>query len=330
MQLRDDLHGEVTIKEPVLQELILSKPLQRLKHVNQAGALKYTTPHATVTRYEHSIGVMLLLRKLGAALQEQIAGLLHDIPHTAFSHVVDYALDIKDHDYHEQHYKRVLSNSEIPLILKKHGLKKESFYDLQQYTLLERPAPDLCADRIDYTLRDTQIIRRVDMKHYLDYFQAHNGRVVMTDAQIATRFAHEYLASDKHIWANPREGAAYDLLASALRQALSTGLITHEDLWLTDDELFAILDRSDDKKIYQALTQLNRNLQVEVTNQPADFTNKPKLRYINPHVLQNQVVVRATEKDPQLLSAIREHRAWSTKGHHIKILSYETPLLDTN
>jgi HD superfamily phosphohydrolase len=32
---------------------------------------------------------MLLVRRLGASLEEQIAALLHDVSHTAFSHVID-------------------------------------------------------------------------------------------------------------------------------------------------------------------------------------------------------------------------------------------------
>ena len=330
MQIRDDIHGTATINEPVLQELITSKPVQRLRHINQAGALKYTTPHATVTRFEHSIGVLLLLRQLGASLQEQIAGLLHDIPHTAFSHVVDYALDVQGHDYHEQHHARILQRSEIPRILERHGFNTQDFLEVEQYTLLEQPAPNLCADRIDYTLRDTQIIRRKDMRAYLKYFAAHNGRVVMTNPQAAAALAQEYLLSDKHIWANPREGAAYDLLASALRRALDTGLISHQDLWLTDDELYAILDRSNDTHIQEVLAQLTRNLQVRVTNQPADFHNTPKMRYINPHVKQAGKLTRATEHSQELRQAIREHHEWHAGGHHVKLLSYEKPLLDTN
>ncbi len=327
MQVRDEIYGEQRIVEPVLQELIKSAAVQRLRYINQAGALKYTTPHATVTRYEHSIGVLILLQRLGASLKEQIAGLLHDVPHTAFSHVVDYALDVQGHDFHEQHHQRILEQSNIPRILEKHGFNIKDFLDVEKYSLLEQPAPALCADRIDYTLRDTQIIRRVDMRKYLDYFTTHNGRVVMTDAQAASAFAKEYMQSDKHIWANPREGAAYNLLANALRQALSTGLISKQDLWMTDDELFAILDRSSDEVIQQNLHLLNRNLEVEVSEEESDFVDQAKMRYINPPVKTAQGVLLASELDEQLLQAIQKHREWHAKEKPVRIRRYER-LLD--
>ena len=34
-----------------------------------------------------------LLKKFGASTEEQIAGLIHDVSHSAFSHCIDYVLD---------------------------------------------------------------------------------------------------------------------------------------------------------------------------------------------------------------------------------------------
>ena len=111
MLIKDIVYGDVEIDEPVLIELINSDALQRLKHINQAGASKYIMPKP-VTRFEHCVGAMILLKRLGASLEEQIAGLLHDVPHTAFSHVIDFVfktckLDYldKNHNYHEKHHE---------------------------------------------------------------------------------------------------------------------------------------------------------------------------------------------------------------------------------
>jgi HD superfamily phosphohydrolase len=64
---------------------------------------------------------MLLVRKLGGSLEEQIAALLHDVSYTAFSHVIDYVLQEKGEDYHEQIFEEVITNSTIPSILDKYG-----------------------------------------------------------------------------------------------------------------------------------------------------------------------------------------------------------------
>lgn len=66
--------------------------LQRLKYVDQAGPITYFGYMPYFNRYEHSIGVLALLQKANAPLNEQVAGLLHDISHTIFSHIADHLL----------------------------------------------------------------------------------------------------------------------------------------------------------------------------------------------------------------------------------------------
>jgi HD superfamily phosphohydrolase len=49
---------------------------------------------------------MLLIWRLGGSLREQLAGLLHDVSHAAFSHLIDHVLDVAEEDYHECAMKR--------------------------------------------------------------------------------------------------------------------------------------------------------------------------------------------------------------------------------
>ncbi|MGC8537910.1 MAG: HD domain-containing protein, partial [Candidatus Micrarchaeia archaeon] len=91
MQVSDPVYGGFEIENEAIIDLMKSKPMERIKHISQQGIprefnFKGATNHG---RYEHCVGVMLLLRKLGASDEEQIAGLLHDVSHTAFSHTAD-------------------------------------------------------------------------------------------------------------------------------------------------------------------------------------------------------------------------------------------------
>ena len=79
MKLNDSVYGEEEINEPVLLELINSKPVQRLKGISQMGLPKDYYHRPVFSRFDHSVGVLILLRRLNANLREQIAGLLHDI-----------------------------------------------------------------------------------------------------------------------------------------------------------------------------------------------------------------------------------------------------------
>ena len=120
MKIKDDIYGDFEI-EGVLEELINTKKFQRLKNIHQGGASYLVNPNWNVTRYEHSVGTMLLIKKMNGTIEEQIAGLLHDISNTAFSHVVDFALNKSNEDYHEEIYEKIIEHSGIPEILIKHG-----------------------------------------------------------------------------------------------------------------------------------------------------------------------------------------------------------------
>ena len=76
MKINDAVYGEEEINESVLVDLIISKSVQRLKEISQFGMPDEYYYKKGFSRYEHSLGVMILLRRLNASLEEQIAGLL--------------------------------------------------------------------------------------------------------------------------------------------------------------------------------------------------------------------------------------------------------------
>src|SRR5262249_39189239 len=102
MRWNDRVYGEVAIDDPKVRAIIATPTFQRLKRVRQAGPSAFAFPFKTVSRFEHSLGVFVLLERLGASLREQVAGLLHDISHTAFSHAVDFVFSSEDQDHHEE------------------------------------------------------------------------------------------------------------------------------------------------------------------------------------------------------------------------------------
>ena len=108
MEYTDKIYGKIKIDEPVINDLIASEPLQRLKAVNQYGASFYRFPHLTTNRFEHSVGVYYILKRLGASVEEQIAGLLHDVPHTAFSHVSDIVFEDPTQTFHEKFHEKII------------------------------------------------------------------------------------------------------------------------------------------------------------------------------------------------------------------------------
>ncbi|WP_394530364.1 HD domain-containing protein [Priestia aryabhattai] len=127
LTLYDELYGNFEA-EGVLLELIQSDPVQRLKGIYQGGASRFVNEKWNTTRYDHSVGAMMLVHRLGGSLEEQIAALLHDVSHTAFSHVIDYVLEQKEENYHEMIYEQIVTGSSIPSILTSAGLNWRDIY----------------------------------------------------------------------------------------------------------------------------------------------------------------------------------------------------------
>jgi uncharacterized protein len=194
MKIYDEIYGEFEVEE-ILEELINSAPVQRLKGIHQGGASYLVNPKWNVTRFEHSIGLMLFIRLVGGTIEEQIAGLLHDVSHTAFSHVIDFVVDNKEEDFHETIYEKVINQSEIPSILKKYDVNIKKMMNMDNWTILERPLPLLCADRIDYTLRDMYRYMDIDregINHFLRSLQMVDGHICINSIEMAEWFTELY------------------------------------------------------------------------------------------------------------------------------------------
>src|ERR1700744_259956 len=101
MHVNDRGYGKISVDDAGILDLIGCPTFQRLRGIKQAGPSALAYPFKDVTRFEHSLGVYTLLRRLGASHKEQIAGLLHDISHTAFSHAVDFLVTSEEQDHHE-------------------------------------------------------------------------------------------------------------------------------------------------------------------------------------------------------------------------------------
>lgn len=298
MIISDYLYGEFEIDD-VLAELLLSKPMQRLKGIHQGGASYLVNSRWNVTRYEHSIGVMLLIKQLGGSLEEQIAGLLHDVSHTAFSHVIDFVLENEAEDYHEEIFNEVIQKSEIPIILKKNNLDYEQLLlNAATWHLLEQPAPDLCADRVDYTLRDMYTYGKAsfeEIQNFLNDIIIYQGKMCLKSIKSAEWFVKTYYQEVLDFFMDPLNVYAYHKLSLTLKLALNKKIITLADFLKEDEELIVLLKSSNDRQVQGLLKQLHPNVKVKVDQIEFDIYQKNKTRHINPLLYDENRLIRASE-----------------------------------
>ncbi len=288
MEVIDKVYGKYYIKEKVLIELIKTPAIQRLKKIRQQGLPKEWHYGVEFTRYDHSIGVMILLDKLGAPLKERIAGLLHDVSHMAFSHVYDYLIK----NYNESHgddefFKYLQKNKKIQNTLIKYGYSIEEFKDLEVFKLLERHSPDLCADRIDYTLRELEAFKEDKKKinNIINDFIIINNEIIFKTKKSAKDFYNLYDYFQANHWGGIKHMINYNIFVEVLKRALELKLITMNDFYKDDEYILKIIKKSKDSIIKNGINKLITK-KFKLTKNKEMFTGKK--RFVNPKYIDKQ------------------------------------------
>ncbi|MGL4338596.1 MAG: HD domain-containing protein [Turicibacter sp.] len=323
MIINDSIYGTFDI-EPIFIELIHTPQIQRLKQIHQGGASYLVNPNWNVTRYDHSVGTMLLIRQLGGSIEEQIAGLLHDISHTAFSHVIDFALHHTQEDYHEQIFRSVIENSMIPTILMQNGFNyKDILYNESKWTILEKSAPNLCADRIDYTLRDMfhyGYTSKEEMTVFLNQLTVINGEIVLTSLETSEWFVDLYYKEVIGFFLNPLNIYAYNRLSKALRIALEKKIITLDDLLKDDNAVLELLKESNSKQIKSFINDLTKPVILSESKTDYDIFQKNKVRLIDPTLFIDNQLVLSSQKSEVIQLLNKSALEKSNEGVFIKII----------
>jgi hypothetical protein len=259
---------------------------------------------------------MYVLESLGAGLEEKVAGLLHDIPHTAFSHTVDLLYPNEHHNYHEAFHADRALGSEIPAILRRHGIPLQAAVEPERYPLLEQPLPGLCADRIDYSLRDivgSGLATGDEAAAFLRHLVPASGEIAVDAAELALWFARLFSQANTTLWAGPQQAGAYWALAGAIRRAMEVGTFTHDDLFLTDDQAMSRLAESDDHILSAYLALLAPSTIFHCTCEGGPyFEARMKWRAVDPLVLE------AGWQQPRCLSSLSEEYRRELAAAHLK------------
>lgn len=321
MIINDSVYGRQEIADPLAMEIINTPQMQRLKGVNQYGVWDFFNPAYFTSRFEHCVGVYLLLRKLGASREEQIAGLIHDIAHTAFSHVVDYVFDdAVAQTVHENFHEKVVFQSEIPKLLKKYEIDVQKIIDEKNHGILERDLPYLCADRVDYFLRDSLVVNVCSLKEVqfiLNSLTVHDNEIVLNDQKAAELLAKKFIKMGNVIWANYIQSGSYHLMGKIIKDALKKEIITKEDFFMTDKELLHKLRQ--DKKISEEIEKISYDNIKEGSKDDYTYHAKTKARYVDPKILDNGTLRSLTELTPEIQEEIEHFRNSVSEGFFIRI-----------
>ncbi len=303
MIYNDSVYGKINIKEPVILELIESKPVVRLKKITQHGPSVYNKHYnkRIVTRFEHSLGVCVLLNKLGASLEEQIAGLLHDVGHAVFSHAIDFLYPEHCGEFDKKYHRELILNSEIPTILKKYKINLEKVLNENNFPILEKNLPNLCADRVDYFLRDPFLTNSFKKDFIIESLSIYNKELIFTKSKAAFYFSKQYLKMNHIFWARSLDEVLYFLMVDIFKIALGKNLISKKDFFLDEETFMKKIQDFKDKDIEEKLF-LIKNLKVsDIKVSEKKIKNgyfiKSKYRIIDPAVQVGNNIKRLSEID---------------------------------
>jgi hypothetical protein len=310
MKIKEKIYGVITINLPVIIELLNSPLFQRLKKIAQFGIPDEFYHKKNYSRFEHSVGVMALLKKLGATEEEQIAGLLHDVSHTAFSHVIDWVVGKgRTENYQDREHNKFVRQSEIPTILKKYGYNFNELANYKKFKLLERKIPNLCADRIDYALRE---FPKPLARYCFAGLTVRNGKIVFQDKKTAKVFAENFLRLQEGHWGGFEATSRYRLFGDLLREALNKKIIKFIDFWKNDGFVLNKLKKSRDHLIQRYL-RLLRKKSLEALPKSTVIVYK-KFRYVDPEFVLKNKVVRLSKVDIEFRKEIEQAKTKNKKG----------------
>jgi hypothetical protein len=256
-------------------DIIFTDSFQNLRGKAQHGPVTHFMNRLPVSRFEHSIDSLFLLRALGVKSDVeiepglQIYALDHDGGQGAFSHTSEDVIG-GDHEVHEERAREVLKAEGL---WGKEGEHEEGIVDKygdifsNDYPVMDASKPDLSIDRLAYILKDASRLKGSEAFFYDNLTGNLPGRepredsfewtsigeileateiqeegderyLVMTDPEAAGKVAEIYMDLEEKAYFHPGYNAFNRGFSDAARIALNRGEIDVGDLFsLPDIEL---------------------------------------------------------------------------------------------
>lgn len=241
MEYLNIYHAEVPV---ILQRLCETPAMQRLQKVGMNCGCEYTSfPRflrcGTYSRYEHSLGVGLIVWHFTHDEKQAAAGLLHDISTPVFAHVIDFLNgDHLTQESTELDTRAVIMRSpQIVDLLRQYGLTADKVCDYHRYPVADNDTPRLSADRLEYTIGNALHYGFADRKTvqtmYDDLTVGKNEQgideLMFRTRQTALLFARTALRCSK-VYVSDEDRFSMEALANLLKDALLRGVLVRSDL----------------------------------------------------------------------------------------------------
>lgn len=298
----------------LIKKLIETPSMQRLKDIGMNCGVEYTQfpffqniiPYS---RYDHSIGVSLIVYHFTQDLKQAVAGLLHDIATPVFAHTIDfYHQDHLKQESTENDTKKMIEHDELLVsLLKEYHLTVDDVCNYHLYPLCDNDSPKLSADRLEYTLGNMYSYGFCTLKEIQNIFNDLKvndlqNEIIFKQEEIADFFTKKMLQCS-HVYVMDEDRYAMEYLSHLIKKAVKINIIQESDFYLREKEFIDLLKRDQEiKKLWENYQKLNK---VEHGKNPDYFCVKvfAKKRYIDVYVENKgrvSLLNREINKDIQL------------------------------
>lgn len=306
--------------------------MQRLKGVGLLCGTDWTCLYKNrfrYTRFDHSIGVALIVWHFTHDKIQTLAGLFHDISTPVFSHVADFRKgDALTQTATENETEQFIRNdAELCALLAEDGIKVEQVSDYHLYPIADNERPQLSADRLEYmfpsgaALQGSWSLDEVaEVYGDISVLQDESGRPELgfSSVKVAELYCEKFLETGHVLQLNENK-LTLQLLAAVTSKAIELGLLTEEDCYvLSEAQVIERFEKNCGKNSqFESLYRTYRKMtEVLHTYEPVEncfcVSIKVKQRYIDP-------LVKLEEKNYARLSSVSPKAAGMIKA----FLSYE-------
>jgi len=297
MRLWELYHSE---KPAFLREMAASPALRRLEDVGMNCGCEYTQfplfrDLGHYSRYDHSVGVGLIVWHFTRDPAQAAAGLLHDVATPVFAHVVDFlrgdylVQETTENDTEE----RIRFSPELRAVLEGLSLSVEAVSNYHRYSIADNDTPLLSADRLEYTLGNLVNFgfagRETVKLCYDDLTVEKNERgepeLMFRSRDTALIFAEGALRCSR-VYVAKEDRYSMQMLAEILGDAIRAGVLAEPELNETESVVIEKL-RSDAEfsRRWERFCAYREILTADVPGPEPGWRQIPaKRRYIDPAV----------------------------------------------
>ena len=310
--------------------------LQRLKNVGLLCGTDWTPLYKNrfyYSRFDHSVGVALIIWHFTHDKAQTISGLLHDVSTPVFSHVSDFRKGdaLTQTETEGTNESIIRSDRNLDALLAVDGLRVEQVEDYHKYPIADNEIPQLSSDRLEYMFPsgmaldgswDLPSVRRA--YEDLEVLRNEEGlpELGFKTLEIAEDYTRRFCMIG-HILQLNENKLTLHLLGKIMNLAVEEGILSEADFMTkAEAEIIGILDkelsqnpkafskeRSKLARLYKTFRTMTK---IEHTQTPLDENEyfcinlKVKQRYINPLVKTANSCTRINETSSQAKKIIED------------------------